>query len=357
MQIIKYNTDISVSYNINSIFPDKNICYFDIETTGFGREKNFIYLIGVVYKEDNVYKTVQWFNDDGVSEKSIIRQFVDFVSDFQIVINYNGTSFDLPFVYERAKKHGINFDTETVQSFDLYKIVSKCRKFLSLNDLKQKSVELFLHIDRTDKYDGGTLINVYYDFLKNNDAKSCGLVLLHNFDDICNLVKITDILSYTDMYDGLYDVVDVKSSDNELIINCKLYNKLNFPFSVMGEHFYISAKNDKLRFLIKSEELNLKYFYPDYKNYYYLPKEDMAIHKSVAQFVDRDYKVKATKNNSYIKKDGKFIKQTSKIFEPEFKKEYSDKSSYVLLSDILNEYTNIETVKKYTLNIIKEAAH
>lgn len=357
MQVIKYNTDISITYNINSIFPDKNICYFDIETTGFSREKNFIYLIGVVYNEGNVYKSVQWFNDDGDSEESIIKKFVDFVSDYHVVINYNGTSFDIPFVCERAKKYNITFDTTSVQSYDLYKLVSKCRKFLSLNDLKQKSVELFLHINRTDKYDGGTLINVYYDFLKNNDNESCRLLMLHNFDDICNLVKITDILSYIDMYNGLYDIVEVKSSDNELIINCKLFNILNFPLSVMGEYFYISAESDILKFLIKAKELNLKYFYPDYKNYYYLPEEDMAIHKSVAQFVDKDYKLKASKNNCYIKKQGKFIKQTAKIFEPEFKNEYSDKTSYVLLSDIINNDTNIEIIKNYTMNILKEAAH
>ena len=55
-------------------------------------------------------------------------------------------------------------------------------------------------------------------------------------------------------------------------------------------------------------QATLKYFYKDYKNYYYLPEEDTAIHKSIGQFVDRDHKVAATKETCYQKKTGNFIR-------------------------------------------------
>ena len=41
-------------------------------------------------------------------------------------------------------------------------------------------------------------------------------------------------------------------------------------------------------------EEEMKYFYSNYKNYYYLPDEDTAIHKSVASYVDKKYRVQAT---------------------------------------------------------------
>ena len=40
---------------------------------------------------------------------------------------------------------------------------------------------------------------------------------------------------------------------------------------------------------------------------YYLPKEDMAVHKSVGCFVEPAYRQKATAANCYIKKDGRFL--------------------------------------------------
>ena len=53
----------------------------------------------------------------------------------------------------------------------------------------------------------------------------------------------------------------------------------------------------------------LKYYYPNYKDYYYLIYEDTAIHKSVGEFVDKDARIKATKETCYTKKDGTFLPQ------------------------------------------------
>ena len=43
----------------------------------------------------------------------------------------------------------------------------------------------------------------------------------------------------------------------------------------------------------------LKYYFENYKEYYYLPEEDMAIHKSLAIYVDKKFRVKATPTTSY----------------------------------------------------------
>lgn len=51
----------------------------------------------------------------------------------------------------------------------------------------------------------------------------------------------------------------------------------------------------------------LKYFYPDYQNYYYLPEEDMVIHKSIADSVDPSYRKKATKTPVIQKKQESFF--------------------------------------------------
>lgn len=51
----------------------------------------------------------------------------------------------------------------------------------------------------------------------------------------------------------------------------------------------------------------LKFFFPNYKDYYYLPKEDTAMHKSVAEFVDSAFRKKATAATCYTKKEGVFL--------------------------------------------------
>ena len=71
----------------------------------------------------------------------------------------------------------------------------------------------------------------------------------------------------------------------------------------------------------------------NYKNYYYLPKEDMAIHKSVAAYVDHEYREKCKAYNCYVRKTGAFIRQYSDFMKPEFRFDIKDKYSYFLLTD------------------------
>ena len=51
----------------------------------------------------------------------------------------------------------------------------------------------------------------------------------------------------------------------------------------------------------------LKHFYQDWKDYYYLPAEDTAVHKSIGQFTDRAARQKATPATAYTKKAGSFL--------------------------------------------------
>ena len=48
----KDTAKIKILYDIQNHFNNKRICFFDIETTGFSRLKNTIYLIGVVYYDN-----------------------------------------------------------------------------------------------------------------------------------------------------------------------------------------------------------------------------------------------------------------------------------------------------------------
>ncbi|MCR5675690.1 MAG: hypothetical protein K6G16_08280 [Lachnospiraceae bacterium] len=72
-----------------------------------------------------------------------------------------------------------------------------------------------------------------------------------------------------------------------------------------GVYIRVTESGGRLRApLIRTQ---LKHFYPDIANYSYLPAEDMAIHNSVAQFVDRTHRLKATKENCYVRREGLFV--------------------------------------------------
>uniref|UniRef100_UPI000B13B1EB hypothetical protein n=1 Tax=Clostridium sp. NkU-1 TaxID=1095009 RepID=UPI000B13B1EB len=64
----------------------------------------------------------------------------------------------------------------------------------------------------------------------------------------------------------------------------------------------MEAEGEHLTATIDLYEGELKFFYPDYKNYYYLIYEDKAIHKSVAEYVDKEARTKATAKTCYTRR-------------------------------------------------------
>jgi hypothetical protein len=97
---------------------------------------------------------------------------------------------------------------------------------------------------------------------------------------------------------------------------------------------YINGIDNSITVTVPVYNDTLKYFYKDYKNYYYLPAEDTAIHKSVAAYVDNEHKVKATKDTAYTKVTGYFIK-CPKGFKSDmcFWEAAASKDAYVELTD------------------------
>lgn len=95
----------------------------------------------------------------------------------------------------------------------------------------------------------------------------------------------------------------------------------------------------------------MKFFYKNYKDYYYLPKEDISIHKSVAFYVDKDYRTKAKAATCYSKKTGKFLPQFNEQIEPYFKIDYYDKTNYFELTDEVKN--NPLILQNYTIHILE----
>ena len=102
-------------------------------------------------------------------------------------------------------------------------------------------------------------------------------------------------------------------------------------------------------------EEELKYFYTNYKDYYYLPAEDLALHKSVGSFVDKEYRMQATAATCYTRKTGDYLPQWEFLFEPFFKREYDSKSLFFELTDSFKE--NREAFSRYASHILSMMMH
>lgn len=117
-------------------------------------------------------------------EAAVIEAFAGSLSGCSTIISFNGVGFDIPFLKNKYKKYKQEDPFCNVQILDIFKELSPIKPLLCLENYKQKSIEAFLGIDREDKYSGGELINVYYEYLAQKDDEKLSLLLTHNYEDV-----------------------------------------------------------------------------------------------------------------------------------------------------------------------------
>lgn len=341
------------------IFTESTL-FLDIETTGFSPLNTHIYLIGCASRRGSSICITQFFAENPQEEKSILNAFLTLISQYDNLISYNGLGFDMPYLRKRLTYHGLNDKTE-FPHLDLYREISRFKSLLKLPDLKQKSIEAFLGIERNDKYSGGDLIKVYSDYVTHPCEDHAKLLQLHNYEDLLGMPGLLPILSYSKLFEGNFEVVTCEKNayrsyenEQELELILTLIPDAPLPkrFSSGSQDIYLTGYDKRIKLKIPIYQGKLKFFYQNYKDYYYLPEEDRAIHKSVAFYVDKNFRTKAKAATCYSKKTGCFLPQYEEIMNPCFKLEYQDKITWFELTE---EFTDSpEFQKAYALHLLKK---
>lgn len=316
--------------------------FFDIETTGFSPKNTIVYLIGCVYFEDKVPYIVQWTAENDAEEPLLIHAFFEFISRFKVIIHYNGEGFDIPYLVKKCQSYQMPYDFDQFKSIDLYKLVSPYKKQLKLTNLKQKTLEEFLDIKRKDDIGGGELIPVYLHYQKQPSKALLSSLLLHNHDDLTGLLNILPILSYHSLFHGnikdcecqIHTYTDITGiQEQEAFFTFHCLSSVPKRISYGKEEYYLTCFENVGKLKVKVYTGELKFFFPNYKDYYYLPVEDVSIHKSVSFYVDKHFRTKAKAANCYSKKTGRFLPQLETVVTPYFKQDYHDKKTYFEATD------------------------
>ena len=322
---------------------DGRILYFDIETTGLSARKSTLYLIGALWFEDNEICIRQWFNEDGYAENELIESFNDFCNNFTHLIHFNGATFDVPYIREKASKHNLTTDNiENLIQIDIFKEIRSYKNLFGLDNMKQVTLEKFLKIHREDTYSGGELINVYQRFVARPDKEREHLLLLHNHDDLLGMINITNILNYKILFEHPTiesHIIHYNSDNTKIEIEILLPKHIVIQERInCTNHYgiYINAYDNKAILIIPVIKDTLKHYFKDYKNYYYLPGEDMAIHKSVSSYVEPENRVKATRKNCYVKKSDSYVICFDKQYPETFMSEADDKTKYRTCSSLID---------------------
>ena len=328
-----YPTTVDLSHTLLEGCDPSGLLFFDIETTGFTARSSYLYLIGAVSYQKTGWMITQWFAENYGEEEEILRLFLDFSSHYSQVIHFNGERFDLPYLEEKAKNYGLVNTLSGLVSRDLFRLIRPLRPILQLNALNQKSLEEYLGLYRQDPFNGGELIDVYHQYVSSHKEDLLQTLLLHNYDDLYGMLSILPMLCYLPLLEGGYAVTSAQEDGDAIMIRALLPAPVPVAFSLQEECFYLSCQNRSLAMRISGTRKPQKHFFSDYQNYYYLPLEDTAIHKSVATYVDKEFRQPAKASTCYCKKKGFFLPQYDALFSPIFKEDYRSKIFYFACKD------------------------
>lgn len=334
--------DFTIDYPLTRIADPSQLLFLDIETTGFTAKSSILYMIGCAFYEGGCFHIRQWMAERPEQEKDVIAAFFTFAGNCRHLVHFNGNNFDLPYLAQKLADYGLPYSLENFEGTDLYKRISTYKFFLKLPNCKQKTIEQYLGIAREDAFTGGELIGVYHDYLDTPSEFARGALLMHNHDDILGMLRILPALAYYDIFNGDTKARKVQANyytdhagnrRQELLMTLSLPVPLPVPLSTAVAGCYFRGEGNTATLKVPIYEEELKYFYANYKDYYYLPTEDVALHKSVGEFVAKEHRVQASAATCYTRKVSLYLPQWDILFKPFFKRDYKSKELFFELTD------------------------
>lgn len=148
--------------------------YLDIETTGFSRHDCDLTVIGIALENGRECQTVQLL-EDSLSKKRLLKA----LKGVDEIYSYNGSRFDIPFI---DAKLGVDLK----DCFNHTDLMYDCWAMDLYGGLK--AVEEQLGINRRLKdVDGYMAVQLWYEYVNNNNEQALQKLLDYNQEDVVNL--------------------------------------------------------------------------------------------------------------------------------------------------------------------------
>lgn len=269
---LKYNIECNI--DLQRYFSTEKICFFDIETTGFSRSKDIVYLVGFLIYDGSNYIIKQYLLESIDEENQLLNCLIDDFNNSECLITFNGDTFDIPFLNSKYKNHNINYRIPMEKSVDIYKIIKKNKYLFDLKSFKLKSIEKHLGINRKDTKSGKECISLFYDYLNNNSEESKKIILQHNYDDLYYLPSVLRILDIIKdkktiiLADNPLDKIksleltieDLYVESDIMTLNCTTSHIYVEPIIIYKDNYNIKWNTKtgilKIQFLVKNSMLS-----------------------------------------------------------------------------------------------------
>lgn len=169
----------------------EDILFLDIEASGLsGGSGMYAFLIGIGYFTETGFRVEQFFLNNLNEERAILDELNRLVQNHQLVISYNGKSFDVPLLESRNIFHRLQTPLTRKLHLDLLHSVRRIWKY-SLPDCALTTVEQqILKTSRVGDIPSYLIPQIYFTYLRDHDPHPLKPVFYHNQQDVLAMAAL-----------------------------------------------------------------------------------------------------------------------------------------------------------------------
>ncbi len=172
--------------------------FIDLETTGLsGGAGTVAFLVGCGFFDLGAFQVRQFLLTSYASERALLAAVADFFEGADLIVTYNGKSFDVPVMETRWLFHRLRMPLEDVPHFDMVHSARRLwRTRSSSADGDDSGCRLstlehtLFDVTRVGDVGGFEIPSRFFRFLRSGDARPLEAVLEHNRIDLVSLAAV-----------------------------------------------------------------------------------------------------------------------------------------------------------------------
>jgi DNA polymerase III epsilon subunit-like protein len=172
--------------------------FIDLETTGLsGGAGTVAFLVGCGYFDLGAFQVRQFLLTSYASERALLSAVADFFHDADLIVTYNGKTFDVPVMETRWLFHRLQMPLERVPHFDMLHPARRLwRARGRVADGEEGGCRLstlertLLNMTRVGDVGGCEIPGRFFQFLRSGDPRPLEPVLEHNRLDLVSLAAV-----------------------------------------------------------------------------------------------------------------------------------------------------------------------
>jgi uncharacterized protein YprB with RNaseH-like and TPR domain len=174
--------------------------FIDLETTGLsGGAGTVAFLVGLGFFDLGAFQVRQFLLTSHAAERALLAAVADWLEDVDLLVSYNGKTFDVPVMETRWVFHRMELPFDGIPHFDmlhparrLWKLRASASGESDDGGCRLATLERTLFdVRRVGDVPGGEIPRRFFQFLRTGDPRPLEPVLEHNRLDLVSLAAVT----------------------------------------------------------------------------------------------------------------------------------------------------------------------